>query len=101
MLVGLMAGCASESSDDSAKQAKLESEAKVARADAEKTALARVPNATVKEAELEKEHGKLIWSFDLTTPDTKNITEVEVDAISGEIVSVETETPEKEAKEKD
>jgi uncharacterized membrane protein YkoI len=43
----------------------------------------------------------LIWSFDIATPDSKNTTEVNVDAITGDVVSVEHETPEKEAKEKD
>jgi uncharacterized membrane protein YkoI len=101
MAAGLAAGCASEKSEDSAGQAKLETQAKITRADAEKAALKRVPNGTIKETELEKEHGKLIWSLDIATPDTKNITEVGVDAINGEIVSVETETPEQQAKEKD
>ncbi len=44
-----------------------------------------------KKANLEKEHGKLIWSFDIATPDSKEITEVNVDAIDGSIVSVEKE----------
>ena len=74
-------------------------EAKISKADAEKIALNRVPNGTIKEAELEKEKGKLIWSFDVATPGTKNITEVNVDAITGEIVAVDIETPEKEGKE--
>jgi uncharacterized membrane protein YkoI len=82
-----------------AKQAKLMAEAKVSKADAEKTALAKVPNGTIKEGELEKEKGKLIWSFDITTPDTKDITEVNVDAITGDVVSVEKEAAESEAKE--
>ena len=72
-----------------AKQAKLMAEAKVSKADAEKTALAKVPTGTIKEGELEKEKGKLIWSFDIITPVTKDITEVNVDAITGDVVSVE------------
>ena len=56
---------------------------------------------TVKEAELEKEKGKLIWSFDITTPDSKDVTEVNVDAITGDVVSIEKETPGQQAKEKD
>jgi hypothetical protein len=83
------------------EQAKLAAQAKVSRADAEKTALAKAPNGTVKEAELEKEKGKLIWSFDIATPGTQDITEVGVDAITGAIVSVEKETPKQQAKEKD
>ena len=81
-----------------AKQAKLMAEAKVSKDDAQKTALAKVPNGTIKKGELEKEKGKLIWSFDLTTPDTKDITEVNVDAITGDVVSVEKEAAESEAK---
>jgi uncharacterized membrane protein YkoI len=67
------------------------SKAKVSRADAERIALTKVPNGVVKEAELEKEHGRLIWSFDIATPGSKVITEVHVDANTGEIAAVETE----------
>ena len=41
-----------------AKQAKLMAKAKVSQADAQATALAQVSNGTVKESELEKEHGE-------------------------------------------
>jgi len=75
-------------------------DAKVSKADAEKIALAKVPNGTIKESELEKEKGKLIWSFDIATPGTKNITEVNIDAITGAVIAVDVETPEKEGKEK-
>ncbi len=97
VVAGGVAGCATEEQ----KEAKLQAQAKVSKADAEKTALAQVPNGTIKEGELEKEKGKLIWSFDIATPDTKDITEVTVDAITGEVVSKEIEKAEKEAKEKD
>ena len=66
--------------------------AKLSRAEAERVALTRAPGGTVKESELEKEHGKLVWSFDIATPGTSDITEVQVDAITGEVVSVENET---------
>jgi uncharacterized membrane protein YkoI len=85
LAAGFFAGCSTES------QSKLQAEAKVSKADAQATAIAKVPNGTYKESELEREHGKLIWSFDFTTPDTKDITEVNVDAISGEVVNVEHE----------
>lgn len=97
-----LTGCESEKSEQQhkeAKQANLMAEAKVSKDDAQKTALAKVANGTVKEAEIEKEHGKLIWSFDVTTPDTKDITEVNVDAMTGDVVSVEKESAESEAKE--
>ena len=97
LVAGGLAGCSTEKEDD----AKLAAEAKVSRADAEKTALAKVPNGTIKEGELEKEKGKLIWSFDIATPDTKDITEVNVNAIDGSIVGIEHETPKQQEKEKD
>ena len=50
---------------------------------------------------LEREKGKLIWSFDISTPGAKDITEVGVDAITGEVVSVEHESAAHEAKEKE
>ena len=94
--VGL-SGCETEKSE----QAELQAQAKVTKAQAQATALAQVPNSTVKEGELEKEKGKLIWSFDLTTIDSKDITEVAVDAITGDVIAVEKETPEQQKKEKD
>ncbi len=80
-------------------QAALKAEAKITQAEAEATALAKVPNGKIVEAELEKEHGKLIWSFDISVPKSKNITEVQVDAKTGKIVSTQIETPKDQAKE--
>ena len=101
LAAGLLAGCASEKGERGGNggEARLMSEAKVSRETAQQTALAKVPNGTVKEGELEKEHGKLIWSFDITTPDSKDITEVEVDALTGAVLDVDKETPEDQAKE--
>ncbi len=97
LAIVLLAGCATEKQAD---QAKLQAEAKISKESATQTALAQVPNGSVKSAELEKEHGKLIWSFDVATPGTKDITEVNVDAINGQVVSTDKESPEKELKEK-
>jgi uncharacterized membrane protein YkoI len=94
-----LAGCETEGHNKEAKQAKWMTEAKVSQADAQATALAQAPNGTVKESELEKEHGKLIWSFDIATPGASDITEVNVDAMTGKVVSVEKEKAEDEAKE--
>lgn len=91
------AGCASEKQE----QAELQSQPKISKEQAQQTALAKAPGGTVKEAELEKEKGKLIWSFDIAAPDSKDITEVNVDAITGDVVNVEHETTKAEAKEKD
>jgi len=100
LVIGLLAGCTSEKGEREESQAKLMSEAKVSKADAERTALAKVPGGTIKEGELEREKGKLIWSFDMTTPGTTDITEVAVDAITGDVVAVDKESPSAEAKEK-
>jgi len=74
--------------------------AKVSKADAEKIALTKALGGTIKESELEKEHGKLVWSFDIATPSTKDITEVQVDAVTREVVSVEKENAAQQAAEK-
>ena len=79
-------------------EAALVAQAKVSKADAQATALAKVPGGTVKEGEIEKEKGKLIWSFAISTPGTKDITEVNVDAITGKIVNVEIEKASDKAK---
>jgi uncharacterized membrane protein YkoI len=97
LAASLLTGCVCEKGElhnKEAKQAKLMAEAKVSKDDAQKTALAKVPNGMIKESELEKEHGKLIWSFDVATPGTTDITEVNVDAITGDVVSTEKEAPE-------
>jgi hypothetical protein len=45
--------------------AELMKEAKVSKAQAEQTALGRVHDGVIKSEELEREHGKLIWSSEL------------------------------------
>jgi uncharacterized membrane protein YkoI len=87
----VLAGCKSEN------ESQLQAQAKISKADAQAIALAKVPNGTVKDSELEREHGQLIWSFDFTTPDSKDITEVNVDAMTGAVVNLEHEKAEKEA----
>ncbi len=96
LLVGGLLGCAT----DKDREAKLQAQAKISRSEAEKIALAKVPAGTIKDGEIEKEKGTLIWSFDITTPGTVDISEVQVDAMSGEIVAIEKETPAQQAKEK-
>jgi len=95
-LTGGLASCATNAQ----KEAKLQAEARISRAEAEKIALTKVPGGTVKEAEIEKEKGKLVWSFDIATPGTTDITEVQVDALNGEVVAIEKESPGQQAREK-
>lgn len=80
-------------------EAQLMKEANVTKSQAKKIALVRVPGGIIKSAELEREHGILIWSFDIAKAGAKNITEVQVNAKTGKIASVQIETPKDQAKE--
>ncbi|HEY8833527.1 MAG TPA: PepSY domain-containing protein [Gemmatimonadaceae bacterium] len=81
-------------------QATLMKEAKVSEATARATALAQVPNGTVKSSEIERENGKLIYSFDITVPGKAGIDEVNVNAIDGSVVARSHEGAKAEKKEK-
>jgi hypothetical protein len=80
-------------------EAELMKQAKITKAEAEQIALAQVSQGTVKSAELENEKGQLVWSFDIARPGTRDITEIWVDAKTGEIISTQNETPSDQAKE--
>lgn len=80
-------------------QAALRKEAKIPEATARATALKEVPNGTVKSSELERENGKLIYTFDISVPGKTGIDEVNVDAIDGSVVAKTHETPKAEKKE--
>jgi uncharacterized membrane protein YkoI len=80
-------------------QAALQKEAKISEETARATALKEVPTGTVKSSELEREHGKLIYSVDVTVPGKTGIDEVNVNAIDGSIVAKEHESPKSEKKE--
>lgn len=79
--------------DSLAKQTKIAED--VAAAAAQK----RVPKGKIESVELEKENGKLIYSYDIKTEGKTGIDEVQVSAISGKVVSFEHETPAAEKKE--
>lgn len=65
---------------------------------AKQIALKRV-KGKIKSSELEKERGKMIYSFDIRN--TKGgITEVNIDAHTGRVIAVEVENAADEAKEK-
>ncbi|MFN8581801.1 MAG: PepSY domain-containing protein [Gemmatimonadaceae bacterium] len=74
--------------------------ARISEDSARAIALAQVPGGRVIEAELEKEHGKLIWSFDVKVVGKSGVEEVQIDATSGALVSHEHESPKAEAKER-
>ena len=54
-----------------------------------RTALARVPGGRLKEAEIEIERRRLVYSFELAVPAAKGIREVLVDAKTGAVLAVE------------
>ena len=99
----LMLGVAGMASAQTAKketQAQLRKEAKVTTAQARATALKEVPNGRVSKSELERENGKVVYSFDIKVPGKSGWEEVNVDAETGTVVSRSHETPKMEAKEK-
>lgn len=81
-------------------QADLMKEARISMDSARAIALAKVPGATVKSGEIERENGRLIYSFDLETSGRSGIDEVNVNALTGKIVGkVQHEGPKTERKE--
>jgi uncharacterized membrane protein YkoI len=87
--------------DTAMKEAKpgLLQKAKVSPEAATAAAQARVPKGKIVSAEIEVEHGKLLYSFDIRTEGKSGIDEVNVDAISGKVLGVQHETPKDEARE--
>lgn len=67
-------------------QSELQAQAKVPMETARTAALAQVKNGTVKSEELEREHGRLVYSFDISTPRQSGVNEVNVDARTGKLV---------------
>ena len=79
-------------------QDELQREAKIKLEDARETALKEV-SGTVESSELERENKQLVYSFDIRDAQGK-INEVQVSAISGQIVSVKQETAAQQIQEK-
>jgi uncharacterized membrane protein YkoI len=109
LLAGGLTACMTEKEGNEGKEgkegekataAKLEAQAKISKAEAQKIALDKVPGGTIKEGDIEKEKGKLLWSFDIATPGTKDITEVQIDALTGAVLDIAKETVADQAKEK-
>jgi len=78
-------------------QAALSKEAKISMEQAQKTALAKEAGK-IQSKEIEREKGKLIYSFDIKTAD--GIHEVNIDAMTGEVVEDTVESAAAEVKEK-
>ena len=71
----------------------LKAEAKVTEKAARATALAQVPGGKVSKHELERENGKLLYSYDIATKGKTGIDEVQIDAVTGTVLSNKHETP--------
>ncbi len=74
-------------------------QAKVGEEIAAKAALARVPKGQIQAVELEKEKGRLIYSYDIKVAGKSGIDEVAVSAATGKVVAFSHETPADEKKE--
>ncbi len=66
---------------------------------AEAIALEKVHGGTVRSAELETSQGHHFWSVYVAKPGSKNAKEIRVDAITGQILTVQTEKPADQAEE--
>jgi hypothetical protein len=62
-------------------------------------ALALVPNGTIRSAELEREHGIQIYSFDIEIPHRAGVEEIQISAATGRLVSRTHESPAAEHRE--
>ena len=80
----------------------LAAEAKISLDSARAIALHRVKNGSIASEELEREHGRLIYSFNVKVPGKSGIQEVNVNALTGAVIGVHHEsaaTEKREAKE--
>ncbi|MGH7626941.1 MAG: PepSY domain-containing protein [Gemmatimonadaceae bacterium] len=85
-----------EAQQDSA----LRAEAKITPEQARATAQSKVPGGIIQSEELEREHGRIIYSFDIKVKGKSGIQEVNVNAMDGTVVNVEHESAQAEKKEK-
>ena len=74
-------------------------QAKVSEAVAAATAQRRVPAGKIEGVELERENGKLMFSYDIKTSGKSGIDEVNVDAVTGKIIGFGHESAAAEKKE--
>jgi uncharacterized membrane protein YkoI len=97
----IVASVVLSSASFAADDPKLVAQAKIKESEARATALGQVENGTVKSEELEREHGHLIYSYDIKVPGKSGIDEVNVDAMTGKVVAKTHEGTKAERKEAD
>lgn len=95
---GSLAMARSGGQEETRNDAKLAKQAKITKEQAQEIAIKRAPG-TVESGELEREHGKLVYSFDIRNA-KGTIDEVQVSAVTGKVVRVEHENKKQEAAEK-
>lgn len=79
--------------DSLAKRAKISEDSATA------MAKKRVPKGEIQSVELEKEKGRLIYSFDMKVSGRSGVSEVNINAMTGKVVSVHHESAAAERKE--
>jgi uncharacterized membrane protein YkoI len=77
----------------------LAKQAKITEAAAAAVAQKRIPAGKIDGVELERENGKLMYSYDIKVPGKSGIQEVNVNAMTGKIIAVEHESAAAEKKE--
>lgn len=78
--------------------AELVKQAKVSEERAARTALAKVPAGYIGAVELERDSGRLVYSYEIKVSGKRGFDEVNVNAKTGEVVDVEHELPAREPK---
>ncbi|MGH7939183.1 MAG: PepSY domain-containing protein [Chthoniobacterales bacterium] len=69
------------------------SHAKITRNEAEHIALKKFPGAHVTSAKLQKMQGNLVWMIDIAIQKNESSTRVEVDAMTGRVLSAANKKP--------
>lgn len=70
----------------------LAAQAKISEDSARTIAMSKVANGHVESMQLEREKGKLLYSFDIKAPGRSGVEEVNVDALDGHVIAVEHES---------
>ena len=65
----------------------------ITRDQAETAALELVPGGTLLSGSLERSRGRWAWWFDVSIPRSKNVQAIQIDALTGAVVSNTTESP--------
>ena len=77
----------------------LVAKAKITEDSAARVAMKRVPKGTIESVALEREKGKLLYSYDIKVPGKSGVEEVHVSALTGKLMSVMHESAAMEKRE--